>query len=72
MRKGSRQFIAVREEMLDGQWKDLDQLVQIAGGTTASVSARVRDLRKKDFGGYIVETRNLGGGYWQYRIAGMK
>tara|TARA_R110000787_G_scaffold134412_1_gene246784 strand:+ start:651 stop:953 length:303 start_codon:yes stop_codon:yes gene_type:complete len=34
----------------------------------ASISARLRDLRKAKFGGYVVERKRLSGGLWAYRI----
>jgi len=33
-----------------------------------SVSARLRDLRKRKFGGYVIERKNEGGGLFQYRL----
>jgi hypothetical protein len=53
----------------DGQWHTLDEIVAACGGTTASVSARLRDLRKVRFGGHTIERRYLDGGLWQYRMA---
>jgi hypothetical protein len=35
--------------MSDGQWRTLAQIVTACGGTEASVSARLRDLRKDKF-----------------------
>ena len=34
----------------------------------ASISARIRDLRKPKFGGYTVERRRISGGLYEYRI----
>lgn len=54
------QLDAVREIMLDGQWRTLGALAAEARATTgrrateASVSARLRDLRKSKFGGHTV------------------
>lgn len=58
----------VRAAMLDGAWHTLDELVARCGGTTASVSARLRDLRKKKHGGHTVERRRVKEGLWQYRV----
>lgn len=49
-------------------WHTLDYLVQHAGGTTASVSARLRDLRKEKFGGYKVNRRRISGGLFEYQL----
>ena len=54
--------------MRGGDWHTLDELVTRCGGTTASVSARLRDLRKSRFGGYTVERRRKTAGVWLYRI----
>ncbi len=34
----------------------------------ASISARLRDLRKKKFGGYEVDRRRRCRGLWEYRV----
>ncbi len=68
------QLEAVRRLMLDHEWRTIPaialhlRLSQIPC-TEASVSARLRDLRKERFGGYNVE-RQLGAsdGLWEYRI----
>lgn len=57
-----RQLAAVRAEMFDGQWHTLHQLSLIVGAPEASVSARLRDLRKPKFGGFVVERRRVPGG----------
>ena len=54
--------------MLDSKWRTLRQIAQETGDPEASVSARLRDLRKPQFGGYAVERHSLGGGRWEYRI----
>lgn len=46
--------------MSDGEWRTLHEIAQITGGTTQSVSARLRDLRKVKFGGYLVERKRVG------------
>lgn len=64
----TRQLDRVRNLMADGQWRDLQTLVIRCGGTTASVSARLRDLRKPRFGGYTVERRHVAEGWFEYRM----
>jgi DNA-binding Lrp family transcriptional regulator len=44
----------VQTLMLDGQWRTLSEIANSVKASTASVSARLRDLRKKQFGGYNV------------------
>lgn len=62
----------VREFMLRvaPRWHTLAQLAAILGYPEASISARLRDLRKERFGGYTVERRRRtdGRGTWEYRI----
>jgi hypothetical protein len=48
----------VRQLMLDGKWRTLREIADALGhGSEASISARLRDLRKPKFGGLIVESR---------------
>lgn len=54
--------------MLDGKWRTLRLLNAILGHPEASISARLRDLRKKRFGGYRVERQYLCDGIWEYRV----
>lgn len=65
----SAQLVRVREAMADGNWHTLDWLVEQAGGTVASVSARLRDLRKPHFGAHDVRSRCIHRGLWHYRVA---
>lgn len=61
----------VRAFMSDGSWRDLEEIVEACGGTAASVSARLRDLRKEKFGSHTVNTMRVGGpkdGYWMYQV----
>lgn len=54
--------------MRDGDWHTLRELAVRTGGTEASVSARLRDLRKPRFGGGTVERRRVEGGLFTYRL----
>jgi hypothetical protein len=52
-------------------WLTLETIARACGGTEASCSARLRDLRKKKYGGHIVERRRKGGaasGLYEYRV----
>jgi hypothetical protein len=62
------QLARVRWLVSNGQWWTLARLAQLAGGSEASVSARLRDLRKPKFGGLTVERERIDGGLFQYRV----
>lgn len=64
----SGQLERVRNAMSDGRWRTLAQLSILSGGTEASVSARLRDLRKPEFGSHVVERRHVENGLFQYRM----
>lgn len=54
-----------------GRWMTLQELQEKAGGSLCGVSARVRDLRKPKFGGYVIERRRRGNpksGLHEYRM----
>jgi len=65
------QLGAVRDQLLrvDG-WCSLVELERATGYPQASISARVRDLRKPKFGGFNVQRRRRVGspGTFEYRI----
>lgn len=60
----------VRDAMSDGNWHTLEWLAKQCGGTEASVSARLRDLRKGRFGAHIIDRIHLDSGLWAYRMPG--
>lgn len=64
----NRQALAVYDVMRDGQWRTLGQIADLADEPEASVSARLRDLRKPRFGGFTVDRMYLCDGIWQYRV----
>ncbi len=60
------QLARVRKLMLDGKWRTLRQIADEAGpGSEASMSARLRDLRRE---GLTVEGKDMKKGLWIYRI----
>ena len=70
-RDGSRlqaQLDRVHSVMADGAWRTLHDLSEACGSPEASVSARLRDLRKPKFGGYEVERRYVRRGLHEYRL----
>jgi len=62
------QLDRVRALMIDGEWRTLGDISMRCGGSEASVSARLRDLRKPTMGLHQVERRRLGRGLGQYRV----
>ena len=62
------QLAAVYRAMSDGKWHTLSQIEKITGAPQASISARLRDLRKKKFGAHIVERECFQTGLWFYRL----
>ena len=54
------QLRRVFDLMQDGQWRTLREIKDVAGGTDASCSARLRDLRKDKFGAFVVNRRRRG------------
>jgi hypothetical protein len=66
------QLDRVRAACLDGAWRTLDEIGALAEAPPASVSARLRDLRKPRFGSFLVERRRRGdpgSGLFEYRVA---
>jgi hypothetical protein len=69
------QLERVRGLMLhNGDWWTLpmlQQAIRLTWGvraSEASISARIRDLRKDKFGGHVVLHRRRGDGLWEYRL----
>lgn len=56
------QASAVFNYMRHGQWRTLADIAANTGHPEASVSARLRDLKK-------IEKRYIANGLWQYRLA---
>jgi len=64
----SRQLRLVFELMSDHQWRTLDQICGAIHEPAASVSARLRDLRKDRFGAHEIERRYVHRGLFEYRL----
>ena len=62
------QLLRVYTLMSDGHWRTLAQIAKEAQGSEASVSARLRDLRKERFGRYRIDKRRVVGGLWEYKM----
>jgi hypothetical protein len=64
----SAQFLRVKAVMSDGQWRSLAELSEATKSPEASVSARLRDLRKPRHGCRIVERKRITRGLFHYRL----
>lgn len=59
----------VYHAMKEGLWKTLADIAHATGDPEASISARLRDFRKKRFGSWAVDRRRWqGGALWEYRL----
>lgn len=70
-RDGSRlsgQYERVFDAMKDGRWRTLDDIWLATNCPQASISARLRDMRKERFGGHTVDRRYVANGEWEYRL----
>lgn len=65
-----KQLGRVARLMGDGRWHTLAEIEGVTRDPQASISARLRDLRKKKFGGHAVNRERLldGGGQFRYRL----
>jgi hypothetical protein len=61
-------LIRVLKLMEDGDWHTLPEIAEATGGSEASVSARLRDLRKEKFGAYQVDKQYVSDGLFRYRL----
>lgn len=66
----NRQAADVFRVIADEQWHTLAELAARTGHPEASISARLRDLRKPRFGARVIERRYVGDGLHEYRYAG--
>jgi hypothetical protein len=71
VRDGARladQTEAVFNLMCDGKFRTLATIADMICAPEASVSARLRDLRKPRFGAHTVNREYLGRGLYQYQL----
>ncbi len=61
------QILDIFELMADGNWRTLREIRFATGHPEASISAQLRHLRKKRFGGHHVDRRREGA-KWEYRV----
>jgi biotin operon repressor len=62
------QMRSVYDQMSDGRWHTIEELAERLDAPAASVSARIRDLRKGKFGGFRVDRVRATGGLFRYRL----
>lgn len=62
------QLFSVWGLMQDGQWRTLEEISNSVCCPEASVSARLRDFRKRKFGGHTVERAYVRRGLFKYRL----
>lgn len=61
------QLNRVQAAMFDGDWHTLADIAERTGDPEASVSARLRDLRKTKFGSHVIDRQYVSRGLWEYR-----
>lgn len=73
--RNMKQFWQVFDLMRDGQWRTLAEIKNALGAhgfsdisSIAGISARLRDFRKKKYGGFRVECKRIGVGQYRYRL----
>ena len=54
--------------MADGRWYSLREIAAKCGDPEASISARIRDLKKPQFGAFKVESICVKRGLWRYKL----
>lgn len=65
----SQQLQEVRAFMADKEWHSLAEISHYLGYPEASVSARLRDLRKSKFGSWTIDRRRQpGSNQYAYRM----
>ena len=67
-RRLGRQLRTVIGLMQDGEWRTLSEISRATAYPEASVSARLRDVRKHSVPAWTMESRRRQRGLWEYRI----
>lgn len=65
------QIKRIKDLMLDGEWRTLQEIAKETGDPESSISAQLRHLRKDRFGGWTVEKQRRGDpseGLFEYRV----
>jgi len=64
----SGQMLRIYTVMMKGRWNTLKQIEEATGDPQASISAQLRNLRKKKFGSNTIEVRHVNNGLFEYRM----
>jgi len=67
------QLRRVYDLVKDGRPRTLSEIRNVTGGSEAAISARLRDLRKEQYGSHMVHRERVGdphGGLWRYWMEG--
>lgn len=64
----SKQSIRVFNLMRDGKWRSLQEISAATGYPQASISARLRDFRKPQFGAHTVNREYVERGLFRYQL----
>jgi len=70
-RRLTGQLKGVYSIMKDGRWYTIREIENITNYPGGSISARIRDFRKKKYGEHEVNLRRRGkaeAGYWEYQL----
>ena len=62
------QLWKVFELLSDGKWHTLAEMKDYAGGSESGCSARLRDLRKPQYGAKEIQRERVAGGLWKYKM----
>lgn len=62
------QLERVRNLLLDSRWRTLGEIAAETHSPEASVSARLRDLRRAEHGGYLIQREYVERGLFRYRL----
>lgn len=65
------QIQRIYDLMIDGTWRTLTEISQLARASESSASAQLRHLRKPRFGSYIVDKKRRGdrtAGLFEYKL----
>ena len=62
------QYDKVFRAMRDGHWRTPAEIERLTGYSWASISARLRDMRKEKFGGHKINREYVGNGLYMYQL----
>ena len=68
MNRLNAQMKRVYALMKDSEWRTLAEIARFTNDSEASISARLRDLRKPKFGGLTVNRRRRTQGQYEYQV----